>query len=499
MIKDSIDFEYAINKMTTYIEPTIKLQGEYLNSERMNETFKSIEENLNTLYEKTRFLEDSIQYTKFFLDSKIKSFNEEMESITQELESTLDMTKNLSYVSYNVPLKQNELDINDRAESLGKISPLISKDKKLTIGYDSNIDIDISSVYTISDSVAFSDTIESTPSTKTYKAIFLEEKIIKDGLRETMIVYFLQPVKINVLDFVASNCSIKNIRFGLVNGIEEHADDYDISKNNVSRMCIYIKFDMVCTNYNTVIYEIDKDKMPTNLWDNIREYETARVSNLDKISKLNAEYILSRTTINKATREHDKVNYQSSVNKNIYTLKMYSYIFGMDRINFKKVDFKTDGYFISEPIHIGKLTSVDSVSLDVKDVRDKNCIIEYSILDGDIEIPLLPIGEDIIENEPILVDSELRFIKDDTAEEIIKRNGQLIEQSYNEAINKNDGIYTITYKPKVDYHSINYILNDSVRVKCYMRTFGTDINTVSYIEAITLRKYGEAALWERRY
>ena len=133
MIKDSIDFEYAINKMITYIEPNVQLQGEYLDSEKMNETFKSIEENLNTLYEKTRFLEDSIQYTRAFLDSKIKSFNEEMESITQELESTLDMTKNLSYVSYNVPLKQNELDINDRAESLGKISPLISKDKKLTI------------------------------------------------------------------------------------------------------------------------------------------------------------------------------------------------------------------------------------------------------------------------------------------------------------------------------------------------------------------------------
>ena len=75
MIKDSIDFEYAINKMITYIEPNIKLQGEYLDSEKMNETFKSIEENLNTLYEKTRFLEDSIQYTRVFLDSKIKSFN----------------------------------------------------------------------------------------------------------------------------------------------------------------------------------------------------------------------------------------------------------------------------------------------------------------------------------------------------------------------------------------------------------------------------------------
>ena len=51
MIKDSIDFDYAINKITSLTEPEIKFQGEFLESSKLNETFKSIEKSLNTLYE----------------------------------------------------------------------------------------------------------------------------------------------------------------------------------------------------------------------------------------------------------------------------------------------------------------------------------------------------------------------------------------------------------------------------------------------------------------
>ena len=39
MIKDSIDFDYAIDKITTMIEPDLKFQEEFLDSEKMNTTF----------------------------------------------------------------------------------------------------------------------------------------------------------------------------------------------------------------------------------------------------------------------------------------------------------------------------------------------------------------------------------------------------------------------------------------------------------------------------
>ena len=504
MIKDSIDFEYAINKLTTMVEPDIKYQEEFLDSDKMNTTFKSIEDSLNTLYEKTRYLEDSIQYARVFLDNKVRSFNEEMNSIIKELETTLDMSKNASYISYNVPFKQNEIVIDDRVANQDKLYPLLLKDSKLTLNYEYDLDVDYSSAYTKGDSIPFNDTIENTVATKSYKAIFLEEKIIKDGLSHTMVIHFAEPMKINVLDFITSNCDIKNIKFGLINGIEEFADDYDLSRNNVTRICIYVKFDMVCTNYDTVIYEIDKSKMTNNIWNDLKEFEVAKATDLDKIkgNKINAEYIISRTTINKASGKTIKENLKSSSGiKEVTSLRLFSYVFGLDKINFKNVKVQTSGYFLSDPIHLGRMASIDYITLNAYDVRDQNCIIEYSILDGNVEIPLLPMGEDIITNEPILSTGELRFQKTNslTDMEIIKRDGQLTTLSYSDAIGRTDGKYSITYKPIKDYHEVKGILNESIRVKCYIRTFGNNINLVSYIDSIVIKKYGEDSLWINKY
>ena len=136
MIKDSIDFDHAIEKLTGYLEPKMQYQELYLDSNSMNTSFKEIEKTLNELYEKTRYLEDAIQYARVFLDAKIKSFNEEMDTIVKELESTIDMSKNLAYLSYNVPLKENDTCQNDRDVNQEKLNPLILKDKALTLGYN---------------------------------------------------------------------------------------------------------------------------------------------------------------------------------------------------------------------------------------------------------------------------------------------------------------------------------------------------------------------------
>lgn len=506
MIKDSIDFDHAINKLTTMLEAKMQYQELYLDSNKMNTTFQEIESTLNGLYEKTRYLEDAIQYARVFLDTKIKDFNEEMDAVIKELEGTLNMSKNLAYLSYNVPLKQNDTYQNDRDANQDKLSPLILKDKVLTLGYEQDNDIPYSSVYTVNDSIAYDSTIDSVVDTKSYKAIFLEEKLLQNGLTETMVVYFKEPVTINVLDFVTSNCSIKNIRFGLINGIEENASDYNIEMNNVARTCIYVKFDMVCTNYNTVVYEIDKSKMSDNLWNDLKEYELAKVTNMDKIKKkIEAEYIISRTVTNKITGENTKEKFSTSANKQVGNLVMYSYIFGLDRLNFKYAKPYTTGCFISDYIHVGKMSSVEYLTLNVSHVQDDNCAIEYSILDGNNEIPILPVGIDTVENEPIFPGGQLRFQRNSDTQssnymnEIIKKDGQLVDVAFNDAINKNDGQYTITYNPKLDYHKAERILNESIRVKCYIRTFGTDINNVSYIDMITIRKYGEDALWINKY
>ena len=232
MIKNSIDFDYAIDKITTSKVPNIQKQDTILDSNKFNSTFKEIESTLNTLYEKTRYLEDSIQYAKTFLDAKVRDFNNEMQSTMKELESLLDMSKNLSYLSYNVPLKANSIFINDRDNTSNNLAPLIVKDNTLTLGYKQHVKYDISSAKRICDSIPYDDNLKDICSNKFYRAIYLEEKLIPNGLVETITFYFAQPITINVLDFKATNCSIRNIRFGLINGIEENALDYKISMKN---------------------------------------------------------------------------------------------------------------------------------------------------------------------------------------------------------------------------------------------------------------------------
>ena len=56
MIKDSIDFDNAINNIITKTKTNIILQNNILESEKLNMTFTEIEKSLNTLYEKTRFI-----------------------------------------------------------------------------------------------------------------------------------------------------------------------------------------------------------------------------------------------------------------------------------------------------------------------------------------------------------------------------------------------------------------------------------------------------------
>lgn len=506
MIKNNTDFDYAISKIINPTDPNIVKQEEILESSKFNMNFKEIESTLNTLYEKTRYLEDSIQYAKTFLETKNREFGNEMQSIMKELESLLDMTKNLAYISYNVPLIQNSVVINDRDSTFNNISPLILKDEVLTLGYSKSESYDISSIDRISNSIPYDDDFSNMNTTRKYKTIYLEEKVIPNGLTETFVVYFIEPVTVNILNFKPVNSKIKNIRFGLINGVEEPVSDYDLSIGNIYRTCSYIKFDLICTNFSMIEYTVLRSKVTENLWNDLKELELSTMSLTDS-NKLQAECIISRTTVDKSTGEKVTKNYKdpNKVDGKTTTLRLYSYIFGLDDFSFMNSSLEKTGYFISDYINIGKLTELEYINLYVSHVKNDSTCIEYSILDGEKEIPIIPVGYEIVENEPIFNSVETRFGRDyntssvNYVKDIIKKDGQIADISFDDAINMDDGQYTITYKPNVSNHDITPI-NSEIRVKAYIRTYGfTDKRSIPYIDMITIRKFGEETLWTNSY
>ena len=122
MLKDSIDFDYNLKQIKQEIDSDIQLQDEVMDSEKMNNTFSTIESNLNSLYEKTRYLEDAIEYAKTFTEVKINEYTAEINSMIKSISDISNISRNMGYVQYEVPFTENVVDIPDRNKNY-KIKP----------------------------------------------------------------------------------------------------------------------------------------------------------------------------------------------------------------------------------------------------------------------------------------------------------------------------------------------------------------------------------------
>ena len=86
MLKDKTDFDYNMSELKKDLNINITLQDDVMESEKMNTSLKSIENNLNVLYEKTRYLEDAIDYAKTFLTMKIDNYINDINSSIKSIE-----------------------------------------------------------------------------------------------------------------------------------------------------------------------------------------------------------------------------------------------------------------------------------------------------------------------------------------------------------------------------------------------------------------------------
>ena len=106
--------------------------------------------------------------------------------------------------------------------------------------------------------------------------------------------------------------------------------------------------------------------------------------------------------------------------------------------------------------------------------------------------------DDLINEELIFNNADTRFSMNYEGE-IIKKDGKITYLSYTEAKEKavNGDRYAITYKSSMDYYDYKP-LNDTIQVKCYIRTYG-QVRNVPSISSIRIKKYGEESLWINRY
>ena len=487
MLKDTIDFEYAINKVKEEINLDIQLQDDILDSEKMNVSFKSIENSLNKLYENSRFLEDTIDYCKTFLSIKIDDYTSDIKATLKSIEDIRDINKNMAYMEHPIAFKDNKSIINDRDGST--ISSSIIKNDKLVLGNKNETSIQFKDCIRKSDSIPYDENIDEIK-TDPYRVTYIEEKVATGGLKESITITLKEPSELNYLNINTVNADIKNLRYVYVNGVEDYIDySTGITPNKIVAS---IKFDLICSRYTQSAYYLDKDKLADNIWNKIKEYEFNYTNNIT--TKVDAESLIARVSKRYNSSESDSIIYKNEIPSKDKILEklMFTYMFGIDSIEIKKVEQHSESAFISDSIDIGVLKENEYIQLNVDQFNDENCSVEYSILDGDVDVPIIPIGIKHIENEKIFNSLPLRFDQDESDYEVIKKDGVVVDISLEDAKNQMDGQYSIDYYPSLKY---NYTpINSTIKIKTVIRRFGP-VQTNPFINSIKVRKYGGELLW----
>lgn len=170
----------------------------------------------------------------------------------------------------------------------------------------------------------------------------------------------------------------------------------------------------------------------------------------------------------------------------------FEYYFGLDNVEFKSRNINLTCGKITNDIHIG---NVKHLELEADYSISEYSSVEFSIIDQDKEVPIMPINDDIVRNEKIFFGLPLRFPIDKTKPYYIKKDGVEVNITPEAAINSNDGLYTITYTP-VDSKQYEPI-EDKVKLKVILRLYDK-LAEAPFIKSALIRGYGGDALWTDR-
>lgn len=444
------NFNFLINNSVNV--ENITTQKNILNSTDYNKTFKCIENSLNLLYEKTRTMQNIIDYSNSFIKTEIDEAITECKSLLDNIEINRDLLKDSAYINYNVKLQSIFDTYSDRNNT--PLKGVVLHNGVITLNNNLVETIELTNISRESkDSNSnILNTIDDVQFNNNYRTFYMFERTQKDPIKEKITIELPKVKTINKVNLIPSNCKITSIEFTDENGVVETIEEYNVNlfKNrNVKTISINIECDnyiMSQTNYNDV-----KDQ---DFWD----------------------------IINKIKQDENLI-----VDKKRY----YYYLFGLDKISVEYVDIENASCFISKDIKIDKLKDDEYITLEA-DYSCEEGNVEFYIIDGTTEIPILPESKKTVLYEKIFYKTPTRFTIDDISSIKVYDNRMPSQTSINNAMNSTDERYSVSYKPK-NATIIESLMNNTIQVKAVIRSYNK--NYIPYIKSIQIKKYGRSSLW----
>lgn len=168
-----------------------------------------------------------------------------------------------------------------------------------------------------------------------------------------------------------------------------------------------------------------------------------------------------------------------------------TYFFGIDEIASRYRLINQTCGVVFKDIMVGRCSYIELVATAA--TNDNNSV-EFSIIDGTKEIPILPVSCEQVVNEKLFFNMSPRFAINTKKDVAIKKDSQIVKRSIDglSEIDLQNGLYTIDYTP-IDAYKY-YPENETISVKVVQRLY-SETAEPSYITNMLIRKYGGGIPW----
>lgn len=257
MSTDFVDNSDNILEILRYTEGDYPSgMGEGLSSSEYNNNMSIIELRLNILYQKIRYMQELVDYTKNYVISEIKNKNEEFKEKLKIISEVTDIYRDQSSVAQIVYLTQCSEQITDRDGSI--VKPMVISDKKLVPPGNTVSSLRINSIVNNSSAIKYSSNYENLKNGEAGSAIYLSDNIMAGGLDENVNIQFDEGSSVNYIDIPVINGDVATYEITYVNDSKKEITPLDkyIEAADIKEILVKIK----SRNYKEITQQISKEK-----------------------------------------------------------------------------------------------------------------------------------------------------------------------------------------------------------------------------------------------
>lgn len=199
--------------------------GEGLSSSEFNNNMSNIELRLNIIYQKIKYLQELTEYTKNYVDYKIKSKHDEFKEKLKIISEVTDVyrdTNSISQLIYLTPCNDKVIDRDGTELPLMNIS-----DKSLVPPGNNTHTATINSIISKSSSLKYSCNYDNLKNNECGHAVYISDDIILNGLNDDITIQFNNASSINYIDIPVINGEIVKYEIVYDNGSKKEVTPND--------------------------------------------------------------------------------------------------------------------------------------------------------------------------------------------------------------------------------------------------------------------------------